>query len=537
MRVIDTSLLTEGHDGLTANEREWVYNGLDCAVTLEILHVLRAQLDNVSSATYQFSLSLQAPILEMTLRGVLISERRRQSVLQKFRKQIAEFDDKLTRIASEGIGFTVATPRTGKPNESRWWRSPLKLKNLFYDVMGLPPVKKRNPKTGKFVPTVNIEALEKFQLYFYAEPIAKFLLALRDLDKKRGFLETEVDPDHRIRCNFNIGGTNTGRLSSSMSDLGTGTNLQNVDRELRSVFVAAPHMKFANLDLEQGDARNVGAICWNLFVDSHGEEYAGAYLNACESGDLHTSVCQMAWRNLEWNDDPKHNRKIAEQLAYRQDSYRQLAKKLGHGTNYYGTPRTMAKHTKVATPVIEAFQQAYFRAFPAIGSPDRSTSGGNYHSWVRQQLATSSSITTLFGRRRFFFGRPNDDATLREAIAYSPQSMTADEIDTGLINLQRLNIVELQVQVHDSILLSYPEELEEIVLPQAIKALQTRLILAHDREFIVPVDAKVGWNWGDQSDENPDGLVKWRGGDSRKRQERPGQRLSLLERLDGTELY
>jgi len=73
--------------------------------------------------------------------------------------------------------------------------------------------------------------------------------------------------------------------------------------------------------------------------------------------------------------------------------------------------------------------------------------------------------------------------------------MTADEIDTGLLKLWRLNICQLLVQVHDSILIQYPEELEDVILPQAIAVLKTKLVLEKGREFIVPVDAKVGWNW------------------------------------------
>ena len=35
-------------------------------------------------------------------------------------------------------------------------------------------------------------------------------------------------------------------------------------------------------------------------------------------------------------------------------------------TNFYGTPRTMAKHAHVETALIQDFQRRYFRVFPAI---------------------------------------------------------------------------------------------------------------------------------------------------------------------------
>lgn len=518
-RIINTADLFET-SSLDHNAREWVYNGLDCCVTLEVLNNTQPLLDNTTAATYSFSKALMAPILDMTITGVLVDESQRRKVLDIYRADIDRLDAQLTEIVRDGIGFTNAV-NVGK---QKWWRSLDKLKNLLYDVIGLPPVRKRNAN-GLSVPTVNREALEKLSDYFIAEPIINHLLALRDLDKKRGFLETGIDPDGRMRSNFNIAGTNTGRLASSFSDYGTGTNLQNVDRELRSVFSSDRGWKFANLDLEQGDARNVGAICWELFVEEHGEAFAGSYLDACESGDLHTYVCRMSRPDLPWTGDLKKDREVAEQIAYRQDSYRQLAKKLGHGTNYYGTPRTMAKHTKVQTSVIEEFQYRYFSAFPVIGHYDRKDPTArqlpNWHNYVRNELATSHSLTTLFGRRRQFFGRSFDDTTLREAIAYCPQSMTADEIDTGILNLWRSNRVQLLIQVHDSILLQYHEEEEDEIIPWALEALKTKLVLKKGREFVVPTEAKIGWNWGEFGADNPDGLVKWKGSDTRKRESTP----------------
>lgn len=511
MRIIETGAL-EPTTRLTRNEQDWIYNGLDVCVTFEIVHKLLDQLDSVSRPVYERSLSLQGPILEMSTRGIRVDRERRDEVLAGYRQKIKHVSDQLTEIIREGIGLDIN------------WRSSTQLKKLFYDIMGLPSVKKRNAN-GIMAPTVGRDALELLQNYLIAEPICRHLLILRDLDKKRMFLETGIDPDGRMRTSFNIAGTNTGRLASSMSDMGTGTNLQNVDRELRSVFIADPGMKFGNLDLEQADARNVGALCWNYFVETFGTEFAGRYLDACESGDLHTTTCKLAWTNLQWPGDPKGDRAIADQLAYRADSYRQLAKKLGHGTNYYGTPRTMAKHTKTDVSLIQDFQNRYFKGFPCIRE---------WHARVKSMLKTSGEITTLFGRRRYFFGRPTEDSTIREAIAYAPQSMTADEINIGMLNLFRTNRVQLLVQVHDSLLFQYPEDEEDEIIPLALDCLRAPLTLKKGREFCVPVDAKIGWNWGDTitdkqgNVENSEGLAKWKGHDTRVRQKNSRKSLSQL---------
>lgn len=522
-RIIQTADLRPD-TRLSVVDSEWVYNGLDVCVTLEVRNALRKQLDNTSSATYDFSRALCAPILEMTLRGVAVDERQRQRVLEQTKKDIAFVSLNLTKIIRDGIGIDLN------------WRSPKQLCHLFYEVLGLPVVRKRNNQ-GRMVPTTDRSALEKLSNQFIAEPLCNHLLLLRDLDKKRQFLETSIDADHRIRCNFNIAGTNTGRLASALSDFGTGTNLQNVDRDLRSVFIADPGYKFANLDLEQADARNVGAICWNLFVNQLGPEFAGSYLDACESGDLHTQVCRMAWRDLPWTGDPVKDRKIADQIAYRTFSYRDLAKKLGHGTNYYGMPATMSKHTKLPIKMIEEFQQAYFAGFPCIGVYNRNKHAVCWHNSVRHALREVGYIaTTGFNRRRFFYGRTNEDATLREAIAFEPQSMTADEIDTGLLRIWRSGRVHSLVQVHDSILIQYKEEEEDEIIPWALEELKTTIELNQGRIFTVPTEAKVGWNWGDviYSPEgkiygNKNGLIKWKGKDTRVRLAEP--KLALRDLL------
>lgn len=186
----------------------------------------------------------------------------------------------------------------------------------------------------------------------------------------------------------------------------------------------------------------------------------------------------------------------------------------------------MAKHTKTEVSLISDFQARYFKGFPCI--PE-------WHKQVKWFLKHEGAITTLFGRRRYFFGRPTEDSTVREAIAYAPQSMTADEINKGLLNLFRLNRVQLLVQVHDSLLFQYPEEQEDEIIPMALEALRVPLQLKRGREFVVPVDAKVGWNWGDSVTdkqgniiENEDGLMKWKGHDKRVRQRNSRMSLSQL---------
>src|SRR5215472_1183064 len=480
MRIYQTDQLSN----MGAAESLYVYNGLDTMVTLEVLEALLPQLTPVTQPIYDFSRALQGPVLEMNMRGVLVDEERRKETLAECRQAISRLTGNLNRIIREGIGFDF----TISPNRKYMWPSDDQLKSIFYDVMCLPEVKKRNGN-GELVRTVDHDALEKLNEYFWAEPVVQHIVALRDLSKKVSFLQTAVDPDGYLRTSFNIAGTTTGRFASSFSDFGTGTNLQNVENKLRAILIAPKGKKFCNIDLEQSDARAVGAIHWQLFRDSR-------YLDACESSDLHTTVARDGFPALRWTGDLKNDRDIANSKFVREWSYRDAAKRLGHGTNYQGQVDKMSRATHIPAHDVRAFQQSYLKRYPAFPL---------WWEWVERQIRDVHYITTMLGRRRYFFGHWRDPDTIRQAIAYEPQSITADAINRGLLSVWRANIGELLLQVHDSILFQFDEAREEDVVPRAVELIQQMVTLKEGRRFTIPAAAKVGWNWSDYHPvNNPD---------------------------------
>lgn len=488
MKIYHTDTLRPG-EPKSETERLWVYNGLDCCVTLEVLEQLLPQLDNLTGSTYSLSRSLQAPVLEMNLRGVLVDEIERKRAIESYRSDTRRLEGNLNRLIHDGVGYDQFRDK----GAVKAWRSNASVATLLYDVLKLPEIRKRNEK-GELVRTVNRDALERLQVHFLASPIIAHILSLRDLGKKIGVLETKIDPDGRLRTSYNIAGTTTGRFASSLSDFGTGGNLQNIEERLRRIVIADPGMKFANIDLEQADSRNIGALCWNVFRDP-------TYLDACESGDLHTTVARMSKPGLPWTGNLKADREIAERPYYRHHSLRHMCKVLGHGTNYLGSPYEMSKHTKIEQSVIKEFQtQTYFPTFPAIP---------RLHEWIQKEVIENGHLITPFGRKRWFFGKRDERDTLKQAVAHMGQSMTADEMNLAMLAVWRLNLVQLLLQCHDSILVQYPEEKENEIIPQLVSAMRIPLELETGRQFTVPVEVQVGWNWGKCVDDNPGGLAKW----------------------------
>ena len=493
MKIIHTNEINP--EDLPAFDRELCYNGLDCVITAEVLSVLLPQLDNHTTATYSFSRSLQGPALEMRLRGVKIDPARRARVLDEYYDLVDRLDANLERLCGEGWGMWEFNWR---PNS----KDPLE---LFYNRMQIPAIK----KAGR--PTCDRDALEKLEGYFIALPIVRHIILLRDIWKKIQVLKTEIDPDGRMRTSYNIAGTNTGRFSSSFSEFGTGGNLQNIEDSLRSVFIADEGMKFGYFDGEQIQSRIVGAMEWNLFQD-------GLYLDSCESGDLHTTVAKLCWPELPWTGKVKQDKEIAEQPFYRHYTRRFMCKKIGHGTNFDGKAPEISRQTKIEQKVIEEFQPKYHTAFPAHR---------RWKEWTQQELIDHGYIVDLSGRKRYFFGRRNDAATVREALAYQAQATEAHIVNSGMLNVWRERNALLSMQQHDAVLIQFPEDREEETLEIIKKQLRVPMQLEHGREFIVPFGCKTGWNFGSYSKDNVDGLKDWEGGDERVR----SPAVSLLDRV------
>lgn len=517
MLLIDTAQLDESADKLTNSEVYWVYNALDCCVTYDVMNVIEPQLDAVSRATYNTSMATLPVLLEMMLEGLPVNLDQRHKVLRHYEDELARLEKYWVRLCHEGLGIPRdRTKRTGGRSAIPINpASPKDLQYLFYTVLQIPEKKRRKKGSTEATVITDRDTLESLRADYFAEVFVNFVLAMRDCAKAIGFLRTKLDADNRIRCSFNVAGTKTGRLNSSFSDSGTGTNLQNVSGKLKDIFNSDPGYIFLDIDLEQGDSRGVGAIAWNWFVESHGEAFAGAYLDACESGDLHTTVTRMAWSSLKWPSDlnPDECLAIAKQSAYRDLSYRDLSKKLGHGTNYLGQPTTMAGHAKLPVSTIVDFQRNYFGAFPCIKEWQLETIS---------QLVNSRCLVTPWGRRRWFWDDPKATSTQNAAIAYSPQSTTGEFINRGAIALwhyrNRYNLpIKFMLQVHDSLVLQVRTRQVQELLPTILEQLRVVLPLKKGREFTIPHGVKAGWNYGgaelDKAGNlagNPYGLLPWK---------------------------
>lgn len=385
---------------------------------------------------------------------------------------------------------------------------------------GIHEHKSRNTK-NEYTPAVDREALEKivkaaedkrFAAY-WAAPFAQVCLAISDLSKSLGLLNCKLE--HGLfKCSFGAV-TETGRLSSRQNAQGYGSNGQNVSPKLRHIFVAPPNEKFIVVDYAQIESRIVAAICYRLFGATN-------YLAMTECGDSHTLCSSMVWNDLPWPKDftldwtikhgpfPKDMLKAAKKIAsepfYRGKSRRDVSKTLGHGSNYLGKPPHMARQSHIDVKLIEHYQDVYFYTCPELPK---------WHRWVVEQVQTKGEIVTMLGRARRFFGRPNDDSTIREAVAYEPQSVAADYCNESMLRLHKLILAgklpaTLRLSKHDELVFSCVESLEEQVEAVIKEQMERRIIITapngDTRSWYVPAEVESGWNLGRKSNENPNGI-------------------------------
>lgn len=465
------------------------YNCLDTIATFRLWEAVSEAATPESLETYSLSKSLSAPLLFAMLKGIRIDLEIMAELYDQFTKECKILEDLLDDITLP-LGMDVIN-----------LSSPVQVKWLFACL-------------GEDLDSSDREALEQVaKADLDLAPVCNLILAWRDRAKMLTVLKPSlVDADGRMRTFYKVSGTETDRLSSSKNALWTGMNMQNISRDekantakrasIRSIFVADAGKVFLNVDLERADA-------WGVALDVLQSTGDRSYLTAVKSFDLHVYVCKLVWQELAWTSDETENIHVAKKPFYRNISYRQLGKLGGHLTNYLGQEYTMSRSLKISRVVAKDFQDRYFKAFPGIRP---------WHLVKSKELQTTGRLTNLFGRKRTFHGRLDSMATLREAIAYLGQSVTAGSINRSLLQAWDLQCsrpdlgIEFLAQVHDSLLFQIPESTLTKALPILLQTLQVPITVTDPRtnqaeSHSIPLEASIGWNWSSHSELNPDGLL------------------------------
>jgi DNA polymerase I-like protein with 3'-5' exonuclease and polymerase domains/uracil-DNA glycosylase len=434
-------------DQNTGEEQLWAYNCKDAVITFECDIAIQATVDRLGlREPHDAQQRLFWPVLEAMVRGVRVDLVRRENFATELRREIS--------AREAWFGEVLGHPLNP--------RSPRQMKLLFYGDLAQKEI--FNRKTGTI--TLNDEALQKMaQREPMLRPLVRRITEHRSLGVFLStFVGARLDKDQRLRCSYNIAGTETFRLSSSANAFDSGLNLQNIPKgggaeeelqlpNVRKLFVPDNGFTFFDCDLDRADLQ---VVVW----EADDDELKHMLL---EGADIHEENARLL--------------RIP----------RQLAKTWVHGTNYGGSPRTMAINCGISLAQAESMRTRWFSAHPGIA---------RWHRRTEETLRSTHAVTNRFGYRRFYFDRI--DSVLPEALAWQPQSTVAIVINKiWQILFDEQSRIQVLLQVHDSLAGQFPT----IVYDESIEAIRgaaRRVIVPYPIPLCIPLGIKTSTtSWGD----------------------------------------
>ena len=284
-------------------------------------------------------------------------------------------------------------------------------------------------------------------------------------------IKTVADSDGRIRSQY--GFTETLRFTSSRSPFGTGTNLQNIPKKMRVMFIPDVGFVLLEMDLSQAEAR---------IVAYRARDYVGL-VKIFESGqDIHKCVASIIFK------------KPVSEISFDE---RYTAKRIVHASNYDMGPKKFAQiynmdiaRFNLDIPFINkiqaaAFQKIVHQAFPSIR--------GVYHKEIRELVSRDKMLRGIFGSRMIFHDRLGPDL-FRAAYAYYAQNAIGQLTNIILMKItKRVNVLH---QMHDGLLMQVkPDEVKD-VMKFVHEEAQIPLTI-EGRTIVIPEEYSVGDNWGE----------------------------------------
>ena len=438
----------------------WIYNAKDSAVCLEALPRIKHDLEMVNNlAAYEVQCEIVKPLIYMQERGIKTDAEGLKVESKRVEERIVELTNKLKELTGYDIN----------PGSSA------QVQNYFYKIKGEKPY--LNRQTGK--PTADKNAIKRLSRKGYEE--ARVIQEISTLSyMKSHFLDVTLDTDKRLRCSFNPVGTESGRLSSSETIFGTGTNMQNLPMDFRKYLIADDDTMIYNIDLSQAENRVVAYI-------SPEPNMISAFENKI---DLHKQTAGLIF-NKPWTEVSDETG--SSEIGGGQFSERFWGKKANHGLNYDLGYKTFAFLYEILETDAKFIVERYHKAYPGVRQ---------YHAYIRHQLSKNRTLENLFGRKRLFLDRWGDDL-FKSAYSFIPQSTVAEVINRrGILysyyEQQLFRAVDLLLQVHDNIIfqMNYKQnswETQAECLIRLKESLETPLTW-RGSEFSIPISLEVGMN-------------------------------------------
>lgn len=534
----------------------------DSACTFENRDKLLRMLDPQQLAHYRFNHDLLDPILYMEKRGIAydvkLARKRYEEIqthiyaLQADLDEVAGFgaagktrdellapmrykrDSTQVRKEFEGVYEVVETllssPQPlGKAESGKLSTlcnlhlnvdSAKQMRAFFYEKLALPKQFKARKKgsqededdSGPL--TTDYEALLK--LLKVAKREAKFKHCIKPLELaiEIGTLSTRAqmlcigaDKDKRVRCGYNVVGSETGRLTCYSSPTGSGYNLQTIPAAdsskpvghplyngMRDLFKADEGFNMFQCDLSGSDGWTVAAHLAALGDSTMLDDYKFGLKPA-------KNLCYLLRHgaNSLQGKDRAEIQELTKEV--RKEDWDYFLSKIGqHGSSYLMGPRKLANQVftqsegKVDITENEAadLQKLFFIRYRVA----------LWHNWMRKVLDKKPELISASGHKRRFWGRPQE--ILGDALAHEPQSNTTYATNLAAWRLwndpENRSGLKLRVeplhQIHDAILCQAKIEDTGWVIRKLKDWFNNTLIVA-GISLVIPFEGGYGKSWGE----------------------------------------
>ena len=323
--------------------------------------------------------------------------------------------------------------------------STVQLRSLLFDYIGLTPTGK---KTGTGADSTDAESLQKLA---QEHEIPALILEVRQKVKiKTTYLDKiipNLDMDGRLRTNFNLHGTTSGRLSSSGK-----LNMQQLPRDNPTV-KGCIKAKDGNVIVAM-DLTTAEVYCAAVLADD--KSLMKVFK---DGGNFHSTIAKQVFRLPGEVDD------VAEHYSIE----RQQAKAVTFGIMYGAGPAKISEQVtkdsgKYFSPAeAKGVIDDYFMAFPKLKA---------WLSNTQKFIQANGFIYSHFGRKRRLpnvFSQDKGIASheVRSGVNALVQSVASDVNLLGAIDMQKYIVktgmkAKIFALVHDSILAEVPEDEVEL---------------------------------------------------------------------------
>ena len=413
-----------------------VYSAMDAVVTFILFHVFKEAItknprlervyNNILIPGVHFLKDIQDIGVPFDRKRLELAQNLMTEDIEKAINSLYDFPE--VKIFEKGQG------KEFNPN------STVQLRSLLFDYIGLKPTGK---KTGTGAISTDAEVLQKLGAQ---HEIPKLILSIRQKSKiKNTYLDKiipQLDRDSRLRTNFNLHTTTSGRLSSSGK-----LNMQQIPRDnpiIKGCIKAKDDNKIVSMDLTTAEVYVAAA----LSDDKNLQQIFRT------GGNFHNSIAKLVF---------KLPCKINEVTKY-YPVERQAAKAVTFGIMYGAGAHKISDQVTKDSGTYFSIQEAqevindYFYQFKDL------------KKWLelcREFIETNAFIYSTFGRKRRLLNVKSSDKgiashEIRSGINFLVQSVASDINLSGAIDMHNyIKRHDLKSKifalVHDSVLAEVPE--------------------------------------------------------------------------------